>query len=106
MIKLKKIEKNVDREKLVHKTDEYTYSFENLQTIKTFGKDIYNGTITLKEANDYQTDLLAKIMDFKKNIKTKKSRNKTRKNIVLENLYIFFMVEKKFLMLLKVKYFQ
>ena len=31
--KMKKIEKNVDREKLVSKTNEYTYSFENFQTI-------------------------------------------------------------------------
>ena len=36
-------------------------------------------------------------MDFKKNIKTKKSRNKTRKNIVLENLYNFFYDREKVL---------
>ena len=52
MIKFKKIEKNVDRGKLVYETNEYTYSFQNFQTIKTFGKDIYDDTITLKEADD------------------------------------------------------
>ena len=51
--KIKEIRKTVDREKLVYKTNEYKYSFENLQTIKTFGKDFYDGTITLKEADDY-----------------------------------------------------
>ena len=51
--KIKEMEKNVDREKLFYKTNEYKYSFENFQTIKTFCKDIYIGTITLKEANDY-----------------------------------------------------
>ena len=35
--KTKEIEKNVDREKLIYKTNEYTYSFKSLQTIKTFG---------------------------------------------------------------------
>ena len=35
--KIKEIEKNVDREKLIYKTDEYTYSFKNFQTIKAFG---------------------------------------------------------------------
>ena len=77
--RIKEMEKNVDREKLFYETNEYTHSSENFQTTKTFGKDIYNGTIMLKEANDYQIDLLAKIMYFKKNIKTKKSRKKNKK---------------------------
>ena len=38
---LNKIEQNVDREKLLYETNGYTYSFKNLQTIKTFGRDIY-----------------------------------------------------------------
>ena len=54
--KIKEKEKNVDREKLIYKTDEYTYSFKNFQTIKTFGRDIYEGKITLEKANEYQTD--------------------------------------------------
>ena len=45
---MKKIEKNEDREKLVYKTNEYTYSFEDFQTMKTFGKYIYDGTITIR----------------------------------------------------------
>ena len=76
--KIKKIEQSVDREKLAYRTNEYTYSFENFQAIKTFGKDIYNGTITLKEANGYQTDLLVEIMNFKKNTKSKSIEKKTR----------------------------
>ena len=35
--KTKKMKKNVDREKLIYETDEYAYSFKNVQTIKTFG---------------------------------------------------------------------
>ena len=70
------MEKNVDREKLIYKTNGYTYSFENFQTIKIFGQDIYDGTITLKEANDYQTDLLVEIMNFKKKTKPKSLEKK------------------------------
>ena len=51
--KTKEIEKNVDREKLIYETDEYTYSFKNFQTIKAFGRDIYEGNITLEKANEY-----------------------------------------------------
>ena len=38
--KIKEIEKKVEREKLIYETNEYTYSFINFQTIKTFGRDI------------------------------------------------------------------
>ena len=77
--KIKEIEKNVDRDKLIYETNEYTYSFKNFQTIKTFGQDIYEGKITIKETNEYQADLFVEITNFKKNTKTKKSRKKTRK---------------------------
>ena len=54
--RINEIEKTVDREKLIYKTKECIYSFKNFQTIKTFGRDIYNGKITLKEADEDQTD--------------------------------------------------
>ena len=41
--KIKEIEINVDREKLIYETNKYTYSFKNFQTRKTFGRDIYEG---------------------------------------------------------------
>ena len=69
--KIKEIKKKVDREKLVYETNEYSYSFKIFQTIRTFGKDIHDGAITLKEADDYQKDLLVEIMNFKKNTKPK-----------------------------------
>ena len=49
--RIKGIEKMIDRENLVYRTNEDTYSFKNFQTINTFGKNIYNGAITLKEAD-------------------------------------------------------
>ena len=69
--KIKEIKKKVHREKLVYETNEYSYGFKIFQTIRTFGKDIHDGAITLKEADDYQKDLLVEIMNFKKNTKPK-----------------------------------
>ena len=46
--KIKEIEKNVDKEKLIYETNEYKYSFKKFQTTKTFGGDIYEGKIQLK----------------------------------------------------------
>ena len=68
--------KNVDREKLIYETNEYTYSFKNFQTIKTFGRHIYEGEITIVEADKYQNDLLVEIINFRKNKKTRSSEKK------------------------------
>ena len=83
--KIKEIEKNVDREKFIYETNEYTYSFKNFQTIKTFGRDIYEGKITIKEADEYQRDLLVEIRSFRKNTKPRSQEKKQEKEIVLEN---------------------
>ena len=88
--KIKKIEENIDREKLIYKTDEYAYSFKIFQTIKTFGRDIYEGNITLKEAHEYQTYFAAEIMNFRRNTKPRSQEKKQEKEIVLENLYNFY----------------
>ena len=77
-MKLKKQQKNVDREKLIYETDKYTYRFKNFQT-KAFGRDIYEGKITIKEADEYQADLLTEIMNFRKNTKPRSQEKKTRK---------------------------
>ena len=95
--KTKEIEKNVDREKLIYETDEYTYSFKNFQTIKAFGRDIYEGKITIKEADEYQADLLTEIMNFRKNTKPRSQEKKREKEIVLQNLHNFFEGREKVL---------
>ena len=83
--KIKENEKNVDREKLIYETDEYTYSFENFQTIEAFGRDIYEGKITIKEADEYPADLLTEILNFRKNTKPRIQEKKQEKEIVLKN---------------------
>ena len=106
LIKLRKQKKNVHREKLIYETDEYTYSFKNFQTIKTFGRDIYEGKITTKEADEYQADLLTEIMNFRKNTKPRSQEKKDKKQkLFFKTCIIFLRVEKKFLMLFKAKYF-
>ena len=103
--KIKEIEKNVDREKLIYETNEYTYSFKNFQTIKTFGRDIYEGKITIEEADKYQTDLLVEIMNFRKNTKPRSQEKKQEKEIVLENLYNFWEGRGKFISAFESKIF-
>ena len=90
LYKIKEIEQNVYREKLVYETNEYKYSFKYFPTIRTFGKDIYDCAITLKEADEYQNDLLVEIMNFKKNTKPRSPEKKQEKELVLKNLYDFW----------------
>ena len=104
--KIKEIEKNVDRKKLTYETNEYTYSFKNFQTIKTFGRDIYEGKITIAETNEYQTDLLAEIMNFRKNTKPRSEEKNKKKKLSLKTCIIFLRIVKKFLPVLKAKYFR
>ena len=62
--KIKEIEKNVDREKIVYNASEYEYDFRVFNTIRTFGEDIYNGKITLEQADKDQSDLADEINKF------------------------------------------
>ena len=55
--KIVKIEKTIDREKLVYKTNKYTYDFRKFNTITTFGEDIYDGKITVEEADKDQSEI-------------------------------------------------
>ena len=91
----------VERENLVYRTNEYTFSFKNFPTKNTFGRDIYNSKITLKEADENQSNLLAEIMNFKSKTKPQNPEEKQKKKDILKNLYLFLMAEKEFLMLWK-----
>ena len=108
MNKIKEKEKTVDRENLIYRASEYTYSAKNFQTIGTFGKDIHIDEINLKEADDDQSKLLVEIMNFKKkNTITKlRSRETKKEKMFLKTCMHLLRVEKEFLTLLKVKYCQ
>ena len=86
--KIKEIEENVDTEKLVCETNEYIYSFKNFQK-KSFGSDIYEGNIMLKETDEYQADLLVKIMSFKKNTRPKSPEKNKKEKLFLKTCTIF-----------------
>ena len=95
--KITEIEKTVDRKKPVYRASEYTYSFQNFRTIRSFGRDIYNGEITLKEANEDQASLLNEIMNFRDKTKSEDGEKKKKKKDVLTNLYKFFEGREKVL---------
>ena len=88
--KIKEIEKTIVREKLVYRASEYTYNFGNFRTVKTFGRDIYEGKITLEEANIDQDNLLRGITNFNNKTRLQNDRKIQEKKTVLKNLYKLF----------------
>ena len=93
-----KVEKNVDREKLVYDSGKYTYDFRMFNTIRTFGEDLYEGKITLEEADEDQSDLTDMINEFTKETRPRNSGKKQEKKPLQKACIIFSMQEKWFLM--------
>ena len=104
--KIEEIEKTINREKLVYKATEYTYDFRDFITIRTFSRDIYEGIITLEEADNDQPNLLNEIRNFKDKTRPQNDKKKKKKKLFLKTCIIFLRQEKKFLTAFLVKYFQ
>ena len=76
--KIKDIEKREDRGKCYYRMNEYAYNFQNFRIINTFGRDIHNGTITLKEHDKKKSDLLVEVSNFRKHVKPKNKDKKIK----------------------------
>ena len=104
LIKLEKIGKTVNIKNLIYRKNEYMYNFKNCGTINTFGRYIYNGVVTLKEADKDQSSLLVETLNFKS--KTKPQNPAKKLNIyiyiyILKTYMYYLMVEKGLLLLHK-----
>ena len=88
--KIKEIEKNVDREKLLYKANGNTYGFRKFNTIRTFGKNIYEVKINLEEADKDQSDLLNEIKHFSEKMRPKSYKKRQEKEIACDNLHKFY----------------
>ena len=88
--KVKEIEKYIDREKLFYKSNKNTYDFRKFQTIRNFGKDIYECEIILEEADKNQSDLTNEIKNFNDKARPKSYKKKQEKEDTLDSLSNFF----------------
>ena len=78
--KLNEIGKTVDRENLTYTASEYIQiRFKNFKTMKSFGRDIYNGEITLKDADEVQKNVLVETINFKNKTELQYLENKQKK---------------------------
>ena len=65
--KIEEIGKRANREKLIYKTDKYTYNLRQFEKIKSFDRNI-NKTITY-EADKDESNSLMEIINFRKNVR-------------------------------------
>ena len=105
--KILEIEKNVDRKVDLWSRWINIYDFRKFNTIRTFGEDvyIYNGKITLEEADEDQSGLADEINNFIKKTKPKDDEKKQEKKLLKKTCIIFLKQGKWLLMALKAKYF-
>ena len=76
--KITKIEKAIDRE--ISLWSKWIYiNFTKLRTIRTFGRDIYDGKITLEEADEDQSNLIDEFDNFNKKTRPKDDIKKQQK---------------------------
>ena len=73
------------------------YDFQNFRPVNIFDRDIYNGTITIKEGDNDQNDLLVEMLNFRKQVTPKNPAKKQQKEDVLKNLYNLFECRKRVL---------
>ena len=90
LIKLKKQKKIVDRESSYYRMNKCIFNFQNFQTLSTFGGDIYNGKITIAEADEDQSYFSVEILNFKEKAKLESPEKKQQKEDALENFYNLF----------------
>ena len=93
--KIKEIEDTIDREKLVYKTRGNTYDFRKFRTIRNFGDDIYNGEITLEEADEDPSNLIDEIKNFNNKTRPKNYKKKNKKKKLLVLICINFILQEK-----------
>ena len=70
------MKKNVNRNNMIYYSSKEPFDFNVFKTRRSFGENIYNGKITLNEADQEQSDLLEYILNFNNKAKPKNKNDK------------------------------
>ena len=77
---IKKWEEKTKWYDLKYKTKNYTYDFQQYDTIRSFGESIYTGKINIDEAEMDQSSLLKNLVGFKNKSRPRTTEGKDKKN--------------------------
>ena len=78
-----KIQKNCRIENIQFLKYKYTYTFKQFEAIRSLAKNIFDGKLTLNNADEDQRNLLIEIVNFKKDGKAKDLKEKNKKGFKL-----------------------
>ena len=84
---IKKWEEKIRREDLVYETNKYKCDFQQYDVIKAFGDSIYNGKISIDEAEIDKSSLLEGLKDFDDRSKPKTVDGKNKKRNTYKSAY-------------------
>ena len=90
---------------MIYYSSKEPFDYKTFKTIRSFGENIYNGKITINEANQEQADLVEYILNFNNKARPKSTDNKKIKEIFLIVQKKFMNVENLLSMLLRADYF-
>ena len=77
---VKKWEEKIKREDLKCKTKNYTYDFQQYETIRSFDESVYTRKAIIAEAEEDQSNLLENLVKFNSKSGPKKKEGKGKKN--------------------------
>ena len=61
---IKNWENKIKQKDLRYETNRYRYDIQQSETVRSFGDSVYNGKISIDEAEMEQTNLVENIVDF------------------------------------------
>ena len=90
---------------MIYYSSKESFDFETFKTVSSFGENIYNGKITINEANQEQANLVEYTLNFNNKARQKNKDDKKIKETFLILQKIFMKVGNLLSMLLRVDYF-
>ena len=90
---------------MIYYSSKEPFDFETFKTVSSFGENIYNGQITINEANQEQANLVEYTLNFNNKATQKNKDDKKIKETFLIPQKIFMKVGNLLSMLLRVDYF-
>ena len=80
---MKKWREKIKRKDLKYETNNYVYDFQQFETTRYFGYNIYTGKFIIDEAEIDQNNLLESMVEFNNNTRPKKRDGKEKTEILL-----------------------
>ena len=77
--KIKKLEEIIRRKDLKYETKKHMYDFQQYETIRSFGDNIYTGKINIGEAEMDQSNLFKNIVEFNNKFRPRTTEGKDQK---------------------------